>query len=112
MRTDPARLADILAAIARIQKYSERGRDSFLQDELLQTWIVHNLQIIGEAVSRVTDTLKKLHPEVQWTQIAAMRNLIIHDYFGVDLDQIWRVAERDIPKLREQVETILKTSNE
>ena len=108
MTSDAERLADILEGISRVGKYAASGHDAFLQNELIQTWIVHNIQIIGEAASRLSREFRQRHAEVPWSQIAAMRNLIVHDYFGVDLEQVWRVVERDLPILRTHVESFLK----
>jgi uncharacterized protein with HEPN domain len=89
MRDDRERLQDILEAIARIDKYTAQGRQAFEGDELVQTWVVHHLMILGEAVGRVSDTLRGRHPEVPWSQIVAMRNILIHRYFDVDADEVW-----------------------
>jgi uncharacterized protein with HEPN domain len=108
MSGDKDRLADILEGIARVEKYAASGREAFLCDELIQTWIVHNIQIIGEAAGKLSRDFRALHSEVPWPQIAGMRNIIIHDYFGIDLDQVWQVVERDLPVLRSQVESFLE----
>ncbi len=79
MRRDRQRLEDILEAIERIEKYASGGRESFDRDELVQTWIVHHLQIIGEAARGLSDEFRSAHPDVPWAQIAAMRNILVHD---------------------------------
>jgi uncharacterized protein with HEPN domain len=108
LKSDRERLLDISEAMERIQRYSDRGRDAFTRDELLQTWVVHHLQIIGEAVGRLSDPLKKQHPEVPWREIVAMRNILVHDYFAVDADEVWNVVERDLPGLKIKIDSILK----
>jgi uncharacterized protein with HEPN domain len=107
MRDDRERLLDILEAIERIDRYAVRGREAFERDELIQNWITHQLQIIGEAAARVTARLRKNHPEVPWRQIIGMRNVLTHGYFDIDLGIVWSVVERDLGKLRSQVEAIL-----
>ncbi len=102
MRTDPERLRDILEAIERVERYAVRGRHAFERDELLQTWAVHQLQIIGEASANLTDALKEEHPEIPWPQIIAMRNILVHDYFGVSFAEVWAAIERDLPDLKAQ----------
>jgi uncharacterized protein with HEPN domain len=108
MRDDRERLLDVLESIERIQKYASRGCEAFESDELVQTWIVHYIQIIGEAARKLSDDLRARHPEVPWPQIIAMRNVLVHDYFGVDVEEVWATVERDIPVLKRQVEAILQ----
>jgi uncharacterized protein with HEPN domain len=107
MKSDRERLADISEAIERIERYRERGRQEFASDELLQTWVVHHLQIIGEAVGRLSDSLKANHPEIPWREIVAMRNILVHDYFAVDVEEVWNVVENDLPGLKVKIDPIL-----
>lgn len=107
MRDDRERLLDIQEAIERIQKYAERGRETFEREELIQTWILHNLQILGEAARAISTDFKQQHPEVSWQQIAGMRNILVHDYFGIDVSIVWEVVERDLPILKQQVLVML-----
>lgn len=107
MRDDRERLLDILEAIERIDRYAVRGRETFERDELIQNWITHQLQIIGEAAACITPDLRENHPEVPWRQIIGMRNVLTHRYFDIDLDIVWSVIERDLGKLRSQVEAIV-----
>ena len=107
MKRDRQRLEDILEAIERIEKYASGGRATFDRDELVQTWIVHHLQIIGEAVRGVSEEIRSAHPDVPWSQIAAMRNILVHDYFGIDLEEVWAAVARDVPALKAKVVTIL-----
>lgn len=65
--------------------------------------MLRNLQILSEATQRLSDTLKEAHPEIEWAQIAAFRNILVHDYLGVDIEQIWQIVRRDIPKLKAAV---------
>lgn len=108
MRDDREWLLDILESIERIQKYAGRGRKVFENDELIQTWIVHHIQIIGEAASKISNAARAAHPEVIWPRIVAMRNVLVHVYFGIDLDEVWMTVERDIPTLKRQIEAILR----
>lgn len=107
MRGPAERLRDILDAIGRIERYSRHGREAFEKDELIQTWIVHHLQIIGEAVAQLGRSYHEAHPEVPWPQIVGMRNILVHEYFGVDLNETWRTVERDLPVFRSAIERLL-----
>jgi uncharacterized protein with HEPN domain len=107
MRDDAERLQDILEAIAQIEKYAARGLEAFERDELIQVWMVHHLQIIGEAVRSLSETLRQAHPEVPWAQIEAMRNILVHEYFDVDLEEVWVTVERDLPGLKDTAQHIL-----
>ena len=108
MRDDRERLTDILEAITRIEKYADGGREAFERSELVQTWIVYHVQIIGEAAGNVSPVLRSRHPEIAWPQIVAMRNLLVHEYFGIDTEEVWATVEYDIPVVKRHVEAILR----
>jgi uncharacterized protein with HEPN domain len=108
MRDDRERLRDILEAIARIEKYAARGRHAFEEDELVQTWIVHHMQIIGEAARKLSSDLRGRYPEVPWAEIIAMRNILVHDYFEADADEVWLAVERDLPEPERRIEPVLQ----
>ncbi|MBI5369270.1 MAG: DUF86 domain-containing protein [Planctomycetes bacterium] len=104
MRDPQERLRDILEAISRIQAYAVRGRAAFDGDELLQTFIVHHLQILGEAASRLPVLVRNKYPEIPWSKILGMRNILVHSYFSIDLDVVWAVVENDLDDLKVKVE--------
>ena len=107
MRSARDRLDDVLEAIRRIEREAAAGRDQFLIDEKLQVWMIHHIQIIGEAVRAVSNELEALAPGVPWRAIVGMRHILVHDYFGIDLDEVWAVVCRDIPILKSDVEELL-----
>lgn len=107
MRGDRECLQDILDAILAIEKHTLSGRESFDTSELVQVWVIHHLQIIGEASRRLSDELRTQNPEVPWHKIVAMRHILVHDYFGIDLDEVWTAAERDLPPLKTSIQAIL-----
>ena len=107
MRDDKERLLDIQEAIADILKYAQRGRSEFEKEELIQTWIIHRLLILGEAVAALSDSFKKEHSDIPWSKIVGMRNVLIHNYFGIDLDVVWSVVENDLPELQRYVASLL-----
>lgn len=98
----------MLDAVENILSEAEKGRDAFDGERLIQTWIVHHLQIIGEAAGRIDDSFRRAHPEIPWARMAAMRNILVHEYFGVDLNEIWLAVERDIPPLKEQLQSLIR----
>jgi len=108
MRDPVERLKDILGAIAKIERYAAQGRDAFFQDELLQVWVIYHLQVIGEAAARLGPDFHAAHPHIPWAQIVGMRNILVHEYFGVDLEEVWLTVERDLPTLKQQMEDLLR----
>lgn len=109
MNRDRSRLLEILDAIERIDRYAARGRDAFYADELIHTFMLYRIGSIGESVKGLSTPFRARHPDVPWKQIAGMRDLVSHRYFGVDLDVVWATVERDIPALRTAVMRILTT---
>jgi uncharacterized protein with HEPN domain len=108
MRDDRERLLDIKEAIGNIKKYSVKGRRTFEEEELVQNWIIHHLQIIGEAAVKISDDFQEQHPDIPWPKIIGMRNILVHDYFRIDINAVWAVVENDIPQLEQQIELFLQ----
>lgn len=107
MRDDRERLLDILEAIERIKKYTDRGRSVFDEDELIQTWVLHHLQVIGEAVRALSPETTTRSDEIEWSRIIGMRNILVHNYFSIDPDLVWAVIESDLDTLRSAVTSCL-----
>jgi uncharacterized protein with HEPN domain len=103
MRDDRLRLADMLEAIGLIEKYSQRGRIAFDEDELIRAWIVHHLEILGEACRGLSDDFRKAHPDELWSDVVSFRNVLAHQYFGIDLEAVWEVVVRDLPELKKKL---------
>lgn len=82
------------------------SREQFLADEKTVDAVARNLEIIGEAVRWLPDDLKRRHHEIPWDQIAGLRNRIVHDYFGLDLEIIWQVLQTSLPELGQQLDRI------
>ncbi len=108
MRDDRRRLEHIFQAISHIERYAVRGEKAFRSDELIQNWMVWHIQIIGEAARALSPELRDRHPEVPWLDIMDMRNVLVHEYFGIDLDIVWRVIDRELPNLKRKVKAILE----
>lgn len=112
MRDPAERLRDVLEAIAAIERRADCTKQSFERDELLQTWFLRHLQIIGEATRALPEDVRAMAPEVPWHQIAGMRNVLVHGYFEVDTDLVWNTATRDLPALKPAVERLLRVLEE
>ncbi len=107
-RDEHVYLRHVLDAIVRVERYTEGVDDRKFRDELLvQDGVIRQLEIIGEAVKQLSVAFRKQHPQVPWQDIAGTRDKLIHHYFGVSLDKVWLMVERDIPVLKKQVTEIL-----
>src|ERR1039457_7066304 len=99
MRTDRLRLLDATEQIEMISKFSEHGREAFFSDVLVQSAILHRLALLGEACRGVSPELREAHPEIPWRQIIGFRNVVIHEYFGIDLELAWAIVAEHIATL-------------
>lgn len=100
-------LKHIRDAISRIEEYTKAvGYDDFIKNNLIQDGVIRQLEIIGEATKRLSAGLKK-NPHIAWKDIAGMRDKLIHDYLGVDLDAVWDTVKKDIPVLKKEIKKIL-----
>ena len=108
---DKARLYHILDAIFEIERYIENTDfTGFQKNTMMQFASIKQLEIIGEASARLTKDLKEEHSEIKWREIIGFRNILVHEYFGVDLFIVWSIIKNEIPKLKEQISFILKKS--
>lgn len=112
MRSQRERLLDILGAIEEIEEYAALGREAYMQDKLIQGWMILQLQRIGEAAARLSETIREQCPDIPWQDIVGMRNMLIHEYFGISLPRVWMTVLYDIPVLKACVNRILKAFEE
>ena len=107
MKDDRLYLIHILECIDHIQQYTAEGRDYFLADTKTQDAVIRNLQTLAESTQRISSELRLRYDVVDWRNIAAFRNVVVHDYLGIDLKQIWAIVEHDLPDLKRKIQTIL-----
>ena len=107
MKDDKLYLIHIRECIERVEKYTEGGKNGFLASTLIQDAVMRNLQTMAESTQRLSDVTKEAHPEVDWYKISGFRNVLVHGYLGVDLDRVWIIVERDLPRLRRAITSML-----
>lgn len=109
MRDDRLYLEDIIASIEAIQAFvAGKSREEFESNKLLQSAVLHELSIIGEAAARISETLRESTPNLPWREICGFRNQIVHAYFSLDLDIVWETVSGDLPELRKSIEDKLR----
>ena len=109
MKDDRLYLVHIQESIKWIQEFTSGGKEDFLDDRKTQDAVLRNLHTLSESAQRLTPGLKSQYAEVEWRAISGFRNVVVHDYLGVDLDQMWDIIEKDLPVLKQQVDRILAT---
>ena len=107
MKSQRAYVQHVIECIGRIAEDSAPGRDAVFASRTLQDAIVRNLQVLCESTQRIDEPHKERHPEINWTSIAGMRNVLVHDYFEVDFETVWDVVVRDLPPLEKAMRAIL-----
>ncbi len=105
-------LGHILDSISYIEKDTKNyTREKFASSRKTKDVVIRNLEIIGEAAKNLPDDLKAKYPDIPWKKIAGLRDVLIHMYFGVDVDNIWNVIEKDLPVLKENIKKVLQDQN-
>ncbi len=109
MNGDRLYLIHIEECINRIESYMQgKGKQDFLESGLLQDAVIRNLQVLAESTQRLSDNIKEIHNEVDWFKIAGFRNVLVHDYLGVDIERVWNILEKDLPNLKSVILRMLK----
>lgn len=108
MKDDTVYLQHILECIARIEEDVADGKQRFLSSHTLQDAVLRNLQTMAESTQRLSDGAKARHPEVEWHRIAAFRNVLVHNYLGIDGERIWEITQRDVPQLKRTIFDMLQ----
>ena len=112
MKDDLLYLHHMLERCQRIERFIRPGKEAFIAAEELQDAVIRNIEVIGEAAKRVSPELRAQLNNLDWKRICGMRDVLIHDYIGVDLEQVWAVAVSHIPELRSTLERFLSSGRE
>lgn len=109
MRPDRLYLLDMVEAAGNVVVHiSDRGEDAFLGNVTARAAVLHELTVIGEGAARISDEMRNRHPEVPWSKIVALRNFVVHEYFGLDWPIVWNTATDLVPLLCQQIALILE----
>ena len=101
-------LQDVLEAIASIREYTVGfSLETLAGDRKTIDAVVRNLEVIGEAVKGIPESVRSRHPEVEWKRVAGLRDILIHQYFGVNVKIVWDIAQNKLPSLEQAVRSLL-----
>lgn len=101
-------LNDIIDAIKKVQKFTKGlSYSDFYKNEMLIDAVIRNLEVIGEATRSIPSEFRKRFPDIPWARMSALRNILIHEYFGVDTEIIWDIVSNKIPELKKGISTVL-----
>jgi uncharacterized protein with HEPN domain len=106
VKDDRLYIVHVLECVRRVQEFCQGGEDAFRGSELIQDAVLRNLQTLAESTQRISDPLKVLHPEIDWRAIAGFRNILVHDYLGINLERVWEIVIAHLPLLGAQFEVI------
>lgn len=111
-RSDKVLLEDMLEAVNRILSYTE-GIDfkTFSNDLKTSDAVLRNLQVLGEAAKSISSNIHDKHSEIEWSKIIRSRHIVVHEYFGVDFEIVWRIVKVHIPPLKEQLKSLIEEIN-
>ena len=107
MKDDKLYLIHISECIERIESYTQEGREAFLQSRMTQDAVIRNFEVIGEAAKQISPSFREAHPEITWRRLVAFRDVLIHAYFKIDFQEVWRVVVEDMPVVKQQVQELL-----
>lgn len=107
MKNDLLYLSNIQECIAAIESYTLDGKNTFMQTRMIQDAVIRNFEIIGEATKRLSLQTREKYTEVPWRRIAGLRDVLIHDYLRVDLEEVWGIISDYLPDLKAKIERII-----
>jgi uncharacterized protein with HEPN domain len=112
MKDDRLYLIHIIECLSRIEQYTAEGKEAFLRDTKTQDAVLRNLQTLAESTQRLPPAIKAAHPEVGWERIVGFRNVLVHDYLGINMARVWEIVEHGLPDLKRQIHAILRLLGE
>jgi uncharacterized protein with HEPN domain len=107
VKGDQLYLRHILDCIGFVEEYTKAGKLSFMKSRLIQDAVIRNFEVIGEAAKRISPQLKARTDDIPWKQITGFRDILIHDYLGVDVERVWNVIGGNLPALKQKVTMLL-----
>lgn len=108
MKDDTLYIIHMQECIQRIEKYTAGGQIEFMEKDLIQDAVIRNLQILAESSQHVSDERKLSHPEVDWLALSGFRNVLVHNYLGVDYERVWNIIIHNLPALKESLKIMLE----
>lgn len=108
MKDDRVYLINILECVDKIMDYTSSGKEEFMKSTLIQDAVIRNLEIIGEATKKISPILRKDYQAIPWRKMAGLRDILIHDYMGVDLKTVWNVVQKELPDIKTKIIDILE----
>lgn len=108
MKDDRVYFEHILLCIEKIEDYTKMDKPLYMGSTIIQDAVVRNLQVLAESTQRISERVKTNYPDTEWQAISGFRNILVHDYLGLDLTLIWSVVEKRLPPLRLEVEKMLE----
>ena len=112
MKDDKLYLSHISECIDKIATYTKDGKEAFMADEMIRDAVLRNLEVIGEAVGKVSLEYRRAHPEIAWRNARELRNVLIHNYMGINTERVWSAITNRLPAFKAQIDALLAASTD